>query len=663
MQQSVQKKKDRKKAAFYGSLIGDFLYRYRFALAFLLLIVLTAFKISGSSMGCWSSILGEGESGVLMGTPRALRSDEWGTLTPLCFRQEYNTLGAYSRYSLTLNSIRTDNLLVYGQPCWDILTLFRPFYWGYLLFGSERGLSWFWCARLIALFLSWFELGMLISENKRTLAVMLAVCVTFAPFLQWWFAVNGLVEMLIYGAGFVLGSYYLVSRPFGMRKFAAASGMALCAVGYVLTFYPTWMAPVAWGFVPLFLWVIVWKSDKKALCRKDILPWFAVLAITATGLITLAVTSMDVIRAELDSVYPGKAVQSGGGNGIWWMMKYPLSLLCWMNQDAYIVENSSIICFAPAGFLLSLWVIFKEKKKDPLLILLMAVNVFFVWFYCIGIPVWLSKLLLLSFTNANRGPQVLGFLRLTLLIRALCLKEKSPQKKGAFLAAGISSAIAVTMAWGFTKYDTSGLRWEYFASVWQVAAVWTVFAGVFYMLYRARKKNYTAAAVSTCMVVFLSSLWINPIAQGTLFIRQSETLQAIRNIVEENPQAVWLAVDTDYPATNIPAMEGADCFNTTQTYPQKKRWELLDEDGESEEIYNRYCHIAATIGDETALELLQRDYVRVTLTTDDLKRLRIRYIFSGKAFEERFASNLRESGIDLRKCCDGANFTIYECVY
>lgn len=41
---------------------------------------------------------------------------------------------------------------------------------------------------------------MLISDGQKKLSVMLGICVSWAPFIQWWFAINGLVEMLIYGA-------------------------------------------------------------------------------------------------------------------------------------------------------------------------------------------------------------------------------------------------------------------------------------------------------------------------------------------------------------------------------------------------------------------------------------------------------------------------------
>lgn len=645
----------------------ELIYKYRFVLSFLLLIMLVSFKISGSSMGCWKLFLGDGESGIRLGEPRVWRSDAWGTLTPLCFRQQYNTLGAYNRYSQTLGSILTDNMLVYGQPSWDILTLFRPFYWGYLFFGSERGLSWFWCSRLIVLFLSWFELGMLITDGQKKLSVMLSVCVSFAPFLQWWFAINGLVEMLIYGACFVLGSNYLVSRAFNPRKIAVAVGMAVCAVGYVLTFYPTWMVPVAWGFVPLFLWVVIWKFNRNVLRRVDVVPWLLIFVITAAGLTVLAVTSWDVIKAELNSVYPGNAPSSSGGTGLWWMMKYPISLVSRFSMNELIVENSSIICFAPAGFILALWVIIKEKKKDPLLILLLGMNLFLAWYYCVGIPKWLAKILLLSFVNSNRGPQVLGFLRLTLFVRAVALKEKAPKRWLAALAAVISSAVPMRLALGFTKYEPGGLRYEYFDTAEKIVVVWAILAVVFYLLYRARKSKYTMAVLGVCTVVLASSIWINPVAKGVPEITKSETMQQIRDLVKEDPQAIWLVADMAYPATNIPAMAGADCLNTTQTYPQKTRWEMLDQEGECEDIYNRYCHIRASLGSKTMLELVSTDYVEVTLSPEDLKKLNIRYIVSTNDFDEKIASGttniFTDSGIEFQKYYEGTQLSIYGCVY
>ena len=294
-------------------------------------------------------------------------------------------------------------------------------------------------------------------------------------------------------------------------------------------------------------------------------------------------------------------------------------------------------------------------------------NLFLAWYYCVGIPKWLAKMLLLSFVNSNRGPQVLGFLRLTLFVRAVALKEKAPKRWLAALAAVISSAVPMRLALGFTKYEPGGLRYEYFDTAEKIVVVWAILAVVFYLLYQARKSKYTMAVLGVCTVVLASSIWINPVAKGVPEITKSETMQQIRDLVKEDPKAIWLVVDMAYPATNIPAMAGADCLNTTQTYPQKTRWEMLDQEGEYEDIYNRYCHIRASLGNKTMLELVSTDYVEVTLSPEDLKKLNIRYIVSTNDFDEKIAAGttniFTESGIEFQKYYEGTQLSIYRCVY
>lgn len=146
-------------------------------------------------------------------------------------------------------------------------------------------------------------------------------------------------------------------------------------------------------------------------------------------------------------------------------------------------------------------------------------------------------------------------------------------------------------------------------------------------------------------------------------------MQAIRDLVKEDPQAVWLVVGLDYPGTNIPVMAGADCFNTTQTYPQNERWASLDETGVYEEVYNRYCHIRASLGSETSLQLIGADYIDVTLSAEDLEQLNIKYIVSVNEFDEKilngtvFGSELQNQNIEFRKCYSGAKLSVYQCVY
>lgn len=637
--------------------ILSWIYRYRYLLAFLVFVFLLLAKISGSSIGTWYYMIGAGDSHVLAGMPKPVRSDEWGTLTPLILGQEKNLFGEYERYAPGINGITVDNFIVYGQPAWDVLMLFRPFYWGFLLFGSSYGLSWFWCGRLIALIMSYFELGMLLTDKNKKLSVMLSACISFAPFLQWWFAINGLAEMLIFGACILLGTHYLLSVKYSWKKYAVAAGMAMCAGGYILTFYPAWMAPIAYGFLPVFLWIVLKKRKQSLLCKKDILPWMLCILLFAAGMVYLCITSMDTIQAVLHSVYPGGGNTMGGGEGKWWMFKYPFALFSWIYTDSHIVENTSFICFAPLGLILSVWVMVKEKKADFLLILLLAAELFLTWHYCVGFPKWLAKLLLLQYTNGNRGAQVIGPLRLFILVRALSKMKKGMHPVAAMLTAAAASLFAVGMSWGYTQFDPAGCRYEYWDELWQMAAVIFLFAAVFYCLLRFSEKKGMMAVGAACGVVFFSSMWINPIQQGTEVVTENPLYLEIQKRVEAEPQDAWLVVDAYYPVTNLPHMAGAICFNTTQTYPDFERWRLLDTYGIQEDIYNRYCHIEAHLGTEAALKLEALDKISVTLDKASIEEMNIKYILSSDAALGEKAEDL---DMKLQQVYGYGGMSIYE---
>lgn len=200
---------------------GNFLYRWRYMVAVTVLFACVLLNLNGSSIGCWNGILADGQDdGLLFGVNRAVRSDEWAVNTPMAFAQYYDPQGAYPYFGQVMRGAITDSFIVYGQPVWDIAVLFRPFHWGYLLLGAERGLSFFWCARLIALFMVTFELSMLLTNRKRVLSLASALLIAFSSQVQWWFAVNGLVEMLVFGQLAVLiVHYFMLTKKYGRELF------------------------------------------------------------------------------------------------------------------------------------------------------------------------------------------------------------------------------------------------------------------------------------------------------------------------------------------------------------------------------------------------------------------------------------------------------------
>ena len=108
-------------------------------------------------------------------------------LRPFTFSQYYNDSGQYPYFSETIRGTLTDTFIAYGLPSWNICTIFRPFVWGYLLFGPARGLSFFWVVRLLALFLVSFEFAMVYTKGNKWLSLAAGMLIAFAPTVQWWF--------------------------------------------------------------------------------------------------------------------------------------------------------------------------------------------------------------------------------------------------------------------------------------------------------------------------------------------------------------------------------------------------------------------------------------------------------------------------------------------
>ena len=87
---------------------------------------------------------------------------------------------------------------------------------------------------------------------------------------------------------------------------------------------------------------------------------------------------------------------------------------------------------------------------------------------------------------------------------------------------------------------------------------------------------------------------------------------------------------------------------------------MLDESGEYEDFYNRYCHIGATLGSETSFELLNTDYVNVTLSPEKFKELKIKYVVSRNSIDEKIVSGtvFGENQSSLALNCRSMNVSI-----
>lgn len=617
-----------------GQKIGDFIYRWRYAIALGILVICVVFNVSGSSIHSWTDWIQTDADGVLAGTERSIRSDEWALNTAFAISQTNDSSGeAFSYYSNIIRGTSTDTFIVYGQPVLDIAEIFRPFHWGYLLFGASRGLSFFWCARLLALILASFELGMLITKQKRLLSLTLSGMISFSSLLQWWFAINGLVEMLVFSFyAVVILHKYMHTRKYGIRALYALL-LTECACGFVFTFYPAWMVPIGYLLAGMGLWVII--SSRKSFhfeARKDIPLIGMFIFLTAAGLsYVLLYKSWDTVQSTLNTVYPGHRLTI---DAISWQNigAYVMNLFTPLYDMTYVsnnVECSSVISFMPLGAVLCIWGMVRNKRADSFSVLLLIVSVPLTVFTFVGMNETAAHLTGLSFSTPFRTLPILHLLHLLLLFRAVVLMKNGMS----WITSGTISAITCAIILIAAKACSAG----YLHPKMLAAAGALLFLMLLFLLRSTRNINMqllfgTCAAVT----ITLSGVYVNPLQQGIDEVTESTEYQMVCAVTASDPNGLWIVEDFPYPITNLPITAGAPTINSTNVYPAMDRWKLLDPGHSMEDIYNRYAHILINLTQDKTqfVEGASPDSFTLNLNYEDLQKLNVKYIFTDRDLSE-----------------------------
>lgn len=613
----------------YGSKILKYGYKYRYIIAVVLFLCGIIMELSGSSISMYGEYLGLDldSRGLLFGVGRGIRMDEWATNTPMALSQYANQFGYFTDI---IRGTSTDAFIVYGQPVADIAVIFRPFHWGYLFLSPARGLSFFWCGRLLALFLVSFEMGMLITKRNKFWSLLYSLLLSFSPLVQWWFAINGLVEMLVFGQLFLLMVRMFLVYEKWIIKIVCALVAAICAGGYVLVFYPAWQVPLGYIFLGLFIWVLFEYGRKWHFqFKKDVSSIVLFLFVFAGGLAYIFLKSQDTILSVLNTAYPGARLELGGGCALQ-PLQYGGNLLFSLISDnlpGILCELTEFFDFSPLGVCLALWVILKEKNRDKLLIIQLFICLF-LWIYvAIPIPEFLARITFLSFSQAGRTAQVIGFANLLLLIRSVALLKNTIGRLQASVATFVLTSVLLVV-----NHKIYG---DYLP-VLMLAAVGCVLAVSFYLILRSQKTYAKMLlGIVICGLLFYSGGLTNPVQKGLDVVYQTDLMQEIQQITKTNPKGKWICDMVGYPMNNYCIMGGAPTIDSINVYPDLERWNVLDPDKEQEEIYNRYAHIDVEITDDNTNFQAgsMADSFKILLNKNDLGKLDVSYILTNRALE------------------------------
>ncbi len=593
------------------------LHKYRWIIGGLVIIFGTVFKLSGSSIGRMAELMQGLDTGLLLGQNRAIRTDEYVAFTEMALSQVKSGFGWFSDiwgYS------PSDMFMIYGQPVMNPVTLLRPFSVGYILLGAERGLAFYWISRIVVGLLVSYEFGRMITKDDRQFSFVYSVLVIFAPVVQWWFSTNEFVEMLIAGqcALMIIHKYIELNGALNiLKKILLSLGFGFCALVYALSLYPAWMIPLVYVFAACAAAIVLEKRKSVKIRFYDILIWVFTAAICAGCFVYIYRNSEEAIKSILNTSYPGTRSYVGGPIINVSELFRGWTSYIWSFVDAHNpCEEVCFISFFPLGIILSVIALFKNKIKDTWLIALNAVNTLLILYAVIPFPEFVGKLTLLNKSHNMRIIIVIGFLNLLILIRALYVLGSCELKKYRIMFIAVSVLSCIVSIFNFDEKESA-----------VVSIIVLLVAGLSgYIICGISKRETRNIFVTLCFALaIVGGVTVNPVSRGLESLYKEPQMVAIEDINKKEP-GTWIVVGS-YVFSDLPAIVGADTASALDTYPDEALWTDLGLENERE-TWNRYAHKIVRIGDETSLTLEQSDLVTLVISTDKLKDLGIRYLFS-----------------------------------
>lgn len=610
------------------------LHRNRFRLGIAIVTAAVVLNISGSSLGMWNFWLGHDMyQDVVYGTPRAIRSDEYIVNTPLAFAQDYSN---YSYFNSNIGSVPSDMFIIKDAPVWTPAEIFRPFHWGYLVLGSSRGLAFYWSARLVVLFLATYELMLLLTrrgENgNKGLAVVGASLFSFAPLIQWWFAVNGLVEMIIaLSIAIVCFDRYCKNHD-SRHRTGYALAIAGCAGMYALTLYPAWQISLAYVLLALAIHVVASNWGTIRMRKNDVIVAIGVTVLFLVLMCSVVVMSFDTVSAMLHTVYPGARYETGGGVPLAELLSGIGTVFFPFKEyigGSNVCEASAFVTLFPLGLVLYVVNAVRRKKIDPTSTLLTILIVMFSVYAVVGLPSLLCKITLLFQVPAERICVALEVLNVLLLVREA---SRFTEKKRWITIAGIALlSVCSSVCVHYVYPDWAGLR--------TVAASAVVFCWVALACCAGVRIVRKISAALAVLILMTSGMSVNPVQYSIKPITEQPLVEQIQ-VIDSRQHGTWV-VDGDDSSriAQLLVANGFTTLNAVSVTPRMELWKKLDPDSEYEQVYNRYAFTTVLVQRTDAKERPifksdAPDAFTLSPTADDLAILDVHYILSSRDLTE-----------------------------
>ena len=620
--------------------------RYKIACAFLLFVMI--FKYSGSSITYFhdfASIQPHHDNArfhQLLGTPRTIRTDEWATSTPYILSQA-NSSTPFSYFGNVLRGTDTEMFTVAKAPVLDILMLGRPFQIGFLLFGNDAGLSFYWYARLVAMMLGAYELCLILTNKNKKLSLCGMLVITFSAAVQWWYCMH----VLIYGQIAIVLLDKFMNTKKKRNKYLCALGILIAGLSYIFELYPAWQISFGYLFLALVIYILIKniKYENYKINLHDVIVVLITIICIALLVGRWYIMSKDAINATMNTDYPGDRQEIGGGainnysyfyNIFFTFEEYPLNPC----------EYASMLSLFPIPMILGLIYVIRNKKDLHFWIPMLIVSGFLAIWCVYGFPAWLANLSLMSMTTACRVSVPLGTACIYILIYLMGnikKEDKFLNKWIALILAFVSTAYVAYKAHSTIAVGADGYQYLDMSKILIGCVTFlAVFLGVM-NIQNEKAKKYTMYVLMA--VALITGFRVNPVIRTTDIFYTKPVAIKMTEIRNQDPEAVWVVVGENWYLNDYAIANGIRILNSTNIYPNIEMYEnILGENAEKQkEIYNRYAHVnCKIINEESNIELLFADNISINLNYNDLEKLGVQYILS-----KDIDINADEYGLDV----------------
>ncbi len=636
-----------KKVKIILDAIVSFIYKYRYCLGIIFLIICVSLELNGSSIGCWNTYMtpDDEDTGIIWGESRGIRSDEWAVSTPFIFSQ---IITGFNWFTGVLRGGNTEAFTIYGLPIMKIVQIYRPFQLGFLFLGAAKGLSLFWTGRFIFLLLITFDFNMIVTRKNKLLSFIGAILVTFSSQVQWWFATNGMAELFIFGQLALISLYYYINTEKFLIRIICLGGMSFSAGVYLLVLYPGYQIPLFFVFLALAVWIIIDNYKNIKLKKVDILFIIIVLICFCLSIAYIIYAARDTIRILLQTAYPGSRIETGGG-AFRKYISYIQNIFFAFNTKNLIGDNvceeAMMFGLFPIGIIITIINYIRTKKIDFLSICLLIPYIIMGFFCFVGLPKIIAKILLLSYSTASRALIGLGYIDILLLIVSLSNMDNLENKFVSVIISFLASFILVL----FVKIMN-----DKYLTIQMTLILFVICISLFYCAIRFKSKfEKSFFSVTLILLMIVTGVAVNPLRQGIDLITNSKLIEKLQ-IINNNESGTWAVMGVDFELMpNYLAMAGVPTLNCTNAYPNIDLWKSLDRESKYDYVYNRYAHIKMNLVksekdyEEKFKLISDPDVIEIYVTVDELKSLNVKYIFVPKNLEEYSNENVKFEIVDI----------------